>query len=124
VLTEEIKKRETKKFPKDIGWGRWVFNLEALSLITKDTKSDRTYYLALSTCNSSSQILDWIANFLEKDWTSNQDMGDLIQALNELLDFQMNFVGNGIDESRGNGSYAERIIKQRLKLAFKNNFIK
>lgn len=124
MLNEEIKKGETKKFPTDMSWGRWIFNLEALSLITKDTKSDRTYYLPLSTCNSSSQILDWITNFLEKDWTSNQDMGDLVQALNELLDFQMNFVGNGIDESRGNGSYAEKIIKQRLKLAFKNNFIK
>ncbi len=47
-------------------WGRWTFDIESLSLITKTNNGGKLYYIPLTKCNSSAEILDWIAKLHEK----------------------------------------------------------
>ena len=97
-------------------WGRWSFDPKNLSLITKVTKGRKLYYIPLAKCNGSVEILDWIAKLHEKKWTSNKDIGDLVEALNDLLDFQTNFSGFGKETFDGNEDYCKRIIERRLRV--------
>jgi len=97
-------------------WGRWILDAESQSLCLADEVSLRFCHIPLSMCNSSAEILDWIAKIQEKTWANSQDVGDLVEALNDLLDLQRNFCGAGIELSDGYAGYSSRILDNRLAL--------
>ena len=69
-LTREIRLAKIWKFMlqavENMKWGRWTFDIESLSLITKTNNGGKLYYIPLTKCNSSAEILDWIAKLHEK----------------------------------------------------------
>jgi len=107
---------------ENMKWGRWTFDTESLSLITKTNNSGKLYYIPLTKCNSSAEILDWIGKLHEKKWTSNKDIGDLVEALNDLINFQINFCGSETENNNGNEDYSKKIIERRLRVNNHKNF--
>lgn len=103
-------------------WGRWIFDPETFSLITRDVNGGKIFSLPLVRCNSAAEILDWIVIIHDKTWTTNKDIGDLFEALNELLNFQGNFPTIGKENYDGNGDYVKRIIERRLRLSHRNDY--
>ena len=53
------------------------------------------YEIDLEDCNTSGQILDWICQVSQKTWCTPADAGQLVQALNDLLDPQAHVCGCG-----------------------------
>ncbi len=53
------------------------------------------YEVNLDQCDTSAGVLDWIAQLAGKTWVTNDDLGDLVRALDEILDFQASLCGGG-----------------------------
>lgn len=114
----------TKLFEKEraqLRWGRWIFDPETFALVTKDINGQKIFSLPLKRCISSADVLDWIANIFYKTWASNKDIGDLFEALNELLNFQSNFSSFEKESFNENGEDFKRRIEQKIRMNFVNN---
>jgi hypothetical protein len=98
-------------------WGRWILDMQDYSLSLREDESFSYYCIPLSLCNSSAEILDWIVQVQEKTWTFQRDVGDLAEALNDLLDLQRNFCGRA-ERSDGRTDYAAKILRERLERYF------
>ena len=48
--------------------------------------------------SSSAQVLDWIFQMAGKSWVASQDLGDLVHALEDLIDPQANLCSFGTDK--------------------------
>lgn len=65
-------------------WGNWQFELERLVLMY--LRPGHYYEVDLEQCGSSAKVLDWLCQVHSKPWTSNEDVGDLLQAIDHLND--------------------------------------
>lgn len=97
-------------------WGNWILDAESQSLYLLDEMHLMHCCIPLSMCNSSAEILEWIVQIQEKTWTTSEDVGRLVAALNDLLDLQRNFCGAGIELSDGRRGYSSKILGNRLEL--------
>ena len=72
-------------------WGQWRYNASNLTVEYIDydpqKKGAVAYYVDLERCGTAGDILDWIIQVSEKAWTRPQDIGHLVQALNELAGY-------------------------------------
>ena len=73
--------------------GVWEFDPDVI-VIRHRTEG---YEIDLETFVNSAEILDWIAQLDGKTWVSSTDLGDLVRLMNDLLPFQPNFCGGGVD---------------------------
>ncbi len=62
------------------------------------THTSENYEIDLEDCGSSAQMLDWIFQICSKAWATPQDLGDLVQALNDLLRPQATICSFGTDK--------------------------
>jgi len=62
-------------------------------------------------CNSSAEILDWIAQIGHKIWCSNELLGNFCNLLDAALGLQKNFCGFGKDRKPKNVS---KLLDERL----------
>src|SRR4051794_26104992 len=67
-------------------WGNWIYDAETLVLRHKT----RHYEMDLEQCATSGQTLDRIFQICGKSWATAEDLGHLIQALDDLLKPQAN----------------------------------
>jgi len=104
-------KEETPKH-----WGRWTLDEENLSLFTNYDNDEKRYSLPLVLFNNPEETLGWIISIQEKLWTTNQDIGDLIEALNDLLNLKSHFGGKGSEQDNGNIGYIRNVVEQRIRL--------
>jgi hypothetical protein len=120
---QEIIKEGEKIFKEKINkaqWGNWRFSRSNNLLIIRKSRDpgerERDLYeIALEQCNSSAEILDWIGQLDGKNWTTAEDMGYLVEALDDLLSLQSNFCSGGEEQSDGKPNYAKRILEQLFK---------
>jgi hypothetical protein len=96
-------------------WGRWTYDPKRLALYYIDDRGFEIYEIRLDECNTSAEILDWIAQINTKTWASSQDIGELVKALDDLLSFQGKFCGGGKESSNGSIDYAKRIVERKFK---------
>lgn len=77
-------------------WGPWVYNGENLTL---ECRPERTmlYYVDLERCRNSAEILDWIAQVAAMGLGTEEVIGHLVHALDDLLKLQANVCGFGQD---------------------------
>jgi hypothetical protein len=75
-------------------WGNWQYNAKAMVL----TYLPNDYQIDLEECTTSAQTLDRIIQLCKKTWMSITDIGNMIQALNDLLDPQANLCSSGQDK--------------------------
>ena len=55
------------------------------------------YWIPLSRCTTSSQILDWIVQVQGKAWGTDEVVGELVAILDSVLDIQKNYCSFGIE---------------------------
>ncbi len=84
-------------------WGKWMLD-------------EKNFSLPLFLCNSPEVTLGWITSIHEKEWTTNQDIGDLFEALNDLLNIKGYFDRNGYEHDNENIEYTRNVVQQRIRL--------
>lgn len=95
-------------------WGRWILDPSLFSLKAENIKGGKFFSLPLARCDTAEEILEWIAIIHEKNWTTNKDIGDLFEALNELFNFHSNFSANRKEGNIRNGDHSKEIIRRTL----------
>ena len=89
-----IKKNERKSQKHGQRWGNWRLNAANLTL----EHVNGGYYVDLEKMNTSAQMLDWIFQVRGKVWASDQDMGNLLTALDEIFRPQATLCSGGLDQ--------------------------
>lgn len=77
-------------------WGGWKLRKRTYELTYKPY-ADRPYNypVDLETFTSPAAVLDMIAQVTEKTWATNECIGGLVRAINDILRLQGNLCGGG-----------------------------
>lgn len=92
IVEHEKERKELidKLLKGEARWGAWRYNPENLTLELDPKVSghpeDNPYYVELERCNNSDDILDWLLHTLENVWCTKEQVGYLLQAINDLAD--------------------------------------
>lgn len=78
-------------------YGPWGYDSERVVLVYKAGTPDE-YEVDPEECTTSAKTLDWIAQVSRKTWASPSDIGNLVKALDDLLDMQANLCSFGNDK--------------------------
>jgi hypothetical protein len=91
-------------------WGQWVLIKKVRVLHHRRFH----YEVYLDECQNSAQILDWVAQISRKgdDVFPKEDIGDLVRALDDILDLQGCICSCGHDKS-----ISLEQIKEKVKVA-------
>lgn len=83
-------------------WGRWSYNAKNLTLVLDDRKGtiifkddNFLYEVDLENCNRAGGalgVLDYIAQIAKKTWADTDIIGNLVFALDDLLNLQDNVI--------------------------------
>jgi hypothetical protein len=76
-------------------WGEWEYNNRTFVITHLRAK----YEVDLERCATSAQMLDYIFHVAGKAWITPKDLGDLVQALDDLLSPQGTLCGFGEDKT-------------------------
>jgi hypothetical protein len=92
-----VKAQQEKRF----NWGNWKLNHETpvLEYANFSLNGAGFYEIDLDRMTSSAEMLDAIFQVAGKRWISNEDIGDLVRALDDLLDPQAHLCSNGKDKA-------------------------
>jgi hypothetical protein len=75
-------------------WGPWRIRMEQLTL----THVDNGYVVDLRRCPTSAQVLDSICQVAGSGWADPTSVGQLVLALNEVLEPQANLCWGGEEQ--------------------------
>ena len=89
-------------------WGPWRYNANVLELEYYDEDGNYRYGVDLERCNSSAEVLDWIFQVNTKNWCGYECIGQLVQALGDLLHPQQNICSGGRNRRFDAGKYLKR----------------
>jgi hypothetical protein len=92
----------------DRRWGSWKLDPERRVLEHID---GRGYEIDLEQMTSSAEVLDWYHQIAVKEWVSNEDLGQLVRAIHELLSPQANLCGGGIDKKFNATEYLDKTLR-------------
>lgn len=85
-------------------WGAWRYNPRNLTLEIDSSLSgspkNNPYYVDLEQCNTSAEILDCLCQLLGKNWCPPEQVGYLLQAIDELADILQSKVCSGGEDKR------------------------
>jgi hypothetical protein len=79
-------------------WGNWELDTNLLVLIYRGRQGHNEYEIDLEKIDGSAEMLDWIFQLNSKSWVSRKDMGDLVQAFDDIFTPQSTLCGQGIDK--------------------------
>jgi len=100
-------------------WGNWRYDKDLRQLIINkslapgDEEKD-LYKIDLERCNNSAAILDVIISMSQKMWMTREDIGYLIEALDDIFMLQVNFCGSEFEHSDGHSDYAKRFLESKI----------
>lgn len=86
--------RERKVLAGEVRWGKWCYDPELMVLTHEDT-----YEVDLERMDDSASVLDWIAQVACKECYTEEDVGHLVRAINELMHLQATCCSMGRDKS-------------------------
>lgn len=72
-------------------WGNWEYNAETFVLWNEKT----SYEVDLERCSTSAEMLDWIFQVAGKAWATADELGHLVEALDDTLHPQGTLCGFG-----------------------------
>ncbi len=81
------------------GWGGWIYDWR-IHVLRHTTER---YEIDLERCRTSAEILDWISQVQKKGWATPQLVGDMVEALDDLLNFQANYCSWGAEQGPKEG---------------------
>ena len=93
-------------------YGRWRYDPDRIVLVYVGDEGREEYEVDPEECTSSAKTLDWIAQVSGKTWASREDVGNLVEALDDLLGLQANLCSFGNDKQI---SDIRSLIEQRHK---------
>jgi hypothetical protein len=91
-IVEIFDRLASKPLPQQ--WGKWKLDRDR-GAIFYDGPHD--YWFPLAQVNNSAEVLDWIVQLHERTWSTPEDIGNLVAALDDIFDLQNNVCGCGID---------------------------
>ena len=83
-------------------WGPWFYDSAAdqvVGIFPAEGRHPRKYGVFLSSYRNTAEVLDWIAQFAKKAWTTAEQIGHLVIILNDLIGCQENVCGGGHDKT-------------------------
>lgn len=89
-------------------WGNWELDTANMLLIYVEERRRHGYEIDLKDMTDSAHMLDWIFQLNMKTWVSRKDMGDLIQALDDLFRPQSTLCGQGKDKHLDTAAYLRK----------------
>jgi len=100
-------------------WGNWRQDKDSNLLIINKSlcpgeEPKDLYKVDLERCNTSAAILDILVQMSQKMWVTREDIGYLLEALDDLFTLQVNFCGSEFEHSDGRADYARRILRNRM----------
>jgi hypothetical protein len=100
-------------------WGAWRYDKEGIQLIFNKSlcpgeEPRDLYKIDLERCNTSAAVLDIVVQMSRKMWVTREDIGHLVEALDDLFNLQSNFCGSEYEHSDGSSQYARRILRNRM----------
>lgn len=93
----QSKRRRERVLSGSVKWGRWTFDPSDNTIEIRP----RGYWFELSRLDSSTAVLDFIAQVSGKAWATNADVGALVRCLDELLRLQKTMCGGGMNGAPG-----------------------
>jgi hypothetical protein len=94
---------------KKTQWGVWQLEKSNWTLV--HTGEGSGYDVDLEDMNTTGQMLDWIFQVSEKSWATRQDIGDLVEALDDIFNPQQYLCSGGANKTMN----ASEFLKQRYK---------
>lgn len=91
-------------------YGRWRYDPDRIVLVYVGDEGREEYEVDPEECTTSAKTLDFIAQVSRKTWASREDVGNLVAALDDLLDIQSNLCSFGEDKRIAD---VRALIKQR-----------
>jgi hypothetical protein len=107
VLVEAMMRQRVLKHT---GWGAWVLDTEALVLVL--TGEHGPYEIDLESITDSSRMLDWIFQIRMKTWSTNNIVGDLISAFQDIFRPQATLCGGGVGKELDAGAFLRKKLDQ------------
>ncbi|MBZ5667200.1 MAG: hypothetical protein LAO30_21675 [Acidobacteriia bacterium] len=93
-------------------WGDWTLDTHDLVLVL-DTKIDRMrhhYEIGLADITDSAHMLDWIFQLRMKAWVTNDVMGDLLSAFQDIFRPQTFLCGAGHGKKLDASAHLEKLF--------------
>jgi hypothetical protein len=95
-----------------MAWGDWTLDTDD-SVLVLDTRIDgmkHHYEIELLKITDSAHMLDWIFQLRTKTWVTNDIMGDLLSAFQDILRPQTFLCGAGKDKKLDTRAHFERLF--------------
>lgn len=92
-------------------WGDWRLETDTMHLVLTRGSDAERYYIALRSITSSAPMLDWIFQLRMKSWVTNDIIGDLVSAFQDIFDPQGTLCGEGVDKQLNTSAHLARVIK-------------
>ena len=101
-----------KKIREGDSWGNWTLEITGdvpwLALKAKEG----SYEIDLHRIDGSAEMLDWIFQLRMKAWVTNDIIGDLTSAFQDIFRPQSTLCGAGIDKKLDAKTFLEKRIKR------------
>jgi hypothetical protein len=110
-----ITKDFTKERERELGTLCWRFDEVLLTLTSEVPPAPYEYEIDLEELRSSAQVLDVICQIAEKTWATSRIVGDLVRALNLLLEPQANLCSWGQSKKVADVGAVIRKVRQGWK---------
>ncbi len=91
-------------------WGNWRFDAKQLDLVFEENGREQ-YAVDLEDMDSCAKMADWIFQVNMKVWATREDIGNLIQALDDLLRPQGNLCSGGADKRINSAEFIRSHMK-------------
>jgi len=103
-----------KKVKDGTQWGLWWFAADTHSLVLDDERGHgiEAYSIALDGITDSARMLDWIFQLRMKAWVTNDIIGDLISAFQDIFRPQGTLCGSGTDKKLDAREHIERLLSR------------
>ena len=89
-------------------WGGWRLDASSLTLALQTGRHH--YEIDLEGITDSAQMLDWIFQLRMKAWVTNDILGDLISAFQDLFRPQNTICGQGINKTIDAKEWLDHVI--------------
>lgn len=103
--------RMPKKLKDGTAWGDWHLETSNLTLVLKSGRHN--YEIDLEEITDSAHMLDWIIQLRMKAWVTNDIIGDLVSAFQDIFRPQATICGNGQNVTINATEHLQAVIAKR-----------
>jgi hypothetical protein len=91
-------------------WGKWTFDDTTFTLVLNG-EGEGDYEIDLESITDSAAMLDWIIQLRIKTWATNDIIGDLLSAFEDIFQPQDTLCGGGHNKTIDPSKYLKELLK-------------